>query len=63
MLCRGKQRGCIGYFEDWCEQCPHYAPPLNPDWIDIFNETNRRLSCLDTTVLKFLSQYFKAHND
>lgn len=50
MLCYGKQRGCIGYFEDWCEQCPHYAPPINPEWKDIIREVNKRLVESGTTT-------------
>lgn len=57
MLCRGKQRGCIGYFEDWCEQCPHYIPPLNPDWKDIIKEVNKRLIESGTTNSNPLSAF------
>lgn len=33
--------GCIIYYPE----CPNYIPvELDPEWLDIFNETNRRLN-------------------
>lgn len=52
-LCRGKQRGCLGYFEELCESvCPFYIPELNPDIAKFVEVLNSNLPPLDTTLLK-----------